>query len=110
MGDYTRMTLVLNPSIHRLSSRSSDLAKSFCMKAVHLRGVKAEDIIYVPEEDEEEDEDEDPDSDLDMPSRELPDPNVPVAYTRIGDGFLGYVGDVTSAEGSTSAVLTMLDL
>ena len=106
MGDYTRMSLVLNPSIHQLSSHSANLATSFSMKALHLRGVKAEDIIYVPEEDE----DSDPDSDSDVQFRDFPPQNVSVAYTRVGDGFLGYVGDVNSAEGSTSAILAMLKL
>jgi hypothetical protein len=105
-GAYTGMTFVLNPSIHQLSSHSANLPTSFCTKALHLRGVKAEDIPYVPAEDEEED----PDPDWDVQPRVFPPPNVPVAYTRIGHGFLGYVGDVSGAEEVTSVVLAMLRL
>jgi hypothetical protein len=104
-GDYTRMTFVLNPSIHQLSSHSANLAMSYSMKALHLTGVEAEDILYVPVEDEGSD----PDSDWDV-EPVFPPSNVPVAYTRIGHGFLGYVGDVNGEEESTSVVLAMLRL
>jgi hypothetical protein len=46
-----RTNFVLNPSIHQLSGHSANLPTSYNMKAVHLEGVKAEDVLYAPTED-----------------------------------------------------------
>jgi len=112
MGEYCRTTFVLNPSIRRLSSHSANLDTSYSMKAVHLKGVKAKDVLYAsPTEEEEEDSESDVESrvsPLVPPTVNLS--NVPAAYTRIGDGFLGYIGDVNAEEGSTSVILAMLRL
>jgi hypothetical protein len=103
MGDYHRTTFVLNPSIPQLSNHSANLMTSYSMKAVHLKGVKAEDILYASTEDSRVE------SHVFAPSPVDPS-HVPVAYTRIGDGFLGYIGDVNAEEGSTSVILAMLRL
>jgi hypothetical protein len=97
MGDYHRTTFVLNPSTRQLSSNSANLTTSYSMKAVHLKDVMAEDVLYAPTEDSRVA------STVDLP-------HVPVAYTRVGDGFLGYVGDVNAEEESTSVILAMLRL
>lgn len=113
MGDYCGMTSVLNPLIRQSSRHSVNLMASYSTKAVHLKGVKVEDILYAHTREEEEDEYEDEDSSAQ--SRAFPPlmvnlSNVPVAYTRVGRGSLGYVGDVNAEEGSTSAILAMLRL
>jgi hypothetical protein len=101
MGDYHRTNFVLNPSIHQLSGRSANLPTSYSMKAVHLEGVKAEDVLYAPTEDSRVQSFVFPPSKVDLSG-------VPVAYTRIGGGFLGYVGDVNAEKESTSVILAML--
>lgn len=103
MGNYHRTTFVLNPSIPQLSSHSASLMTSYSMKAVHLRGVNAEDILYAPTEDSRVESHVFAPSPVDLS-------HVPVAYTRIGDGFLGYIGDVNAEEESTSVILAMLRL
>jgi len=103
MGDYHRTTFVLNPSTRQLFRHSANLTTSYSMKAVHLQGVKAEDILYAPTEDSRVESHVFPPSTVDQSQ-------VPVAYTRIGDGFLGYIGDVNAEEESTSVILAMLHL
>ncbi|KAF8488967.1 hypothetical protein F5888DRAFT_1750535 [Russula emetica] len=84
MGEYCRTTFVLNPSIRRLSSHSANLDTSYSMKAVHLKGVKAKDVLYAsPTEEEEED------SESDVESR---------------------VSPLVPPTGSTSVILAMLRL
>jgi hypothetical protein len=103
MGDYHRTTFVLKPSNPQLSSQLANLTMSYSMKAVHLKGVKAEDVLYVPTEDSRVQSHVFAPSPVDMS-------HVPVAYTRIGDGFLGYIGDVNAEDESTSVILAMLRL
>ena len=103
MGDYHRTTFVLNPSIHHLSGHSANLTTTYNVKALHLKGVKAEDVLYAPTEDSRVE------SRVFAPDR-VDLSNVPVAYTRIGGGFLGYVGDVNAEMESTSVILAMLRL
>jgi hypothetical protein len=103
MADYHRTTFVFNPSISQLSSHPANPAASYSMKAVHLKGVKAEDILYVPTEDSRVESHVFPPSPVDLS-------HVPVAYTPIGDGFLGYIGDVNAEKESTSVILAMLRL
>jgi hypothetical protein len=103
MGDYLRTTFVLNPSTHQLSSHSANLTTPYCIKAVQLKGVDAKDVLYAPTEDSRLQSHVFAPSPVDLS-------NVPVAYTRIGDGFLGYIGDVNAEEESTSVILAMLRL
>lgn len=103
MGNYHRTTFVLNPSIPQLSSHSANLTTSYSMKAVHLKGVNAEDILYAPAEDSRVESRVFGPSPVDLS-------HVPAACTRIGDGFLGYIGDVNAEEGSTGVILAMLRL
>ena len=103
MGDYHRTTFVLNPSIPQLSNHLANLMTSYSMKAVHLKGVNAEDVLYAPTEDSRVQSHVFAPSPVDLSQ-------VPVAYTRIGDGFLGYIGDVNAEDESTNVILAMLRL
>lgn len=102
-GDYHRTTFVLNPLIHQFSSHSANLPTSYSMKAVHLKGVEAEDVLYTPSADSRVESHVFAPEPVDLS-------HVPAAYTRIGDGFLGYIGDVNAEEESTSVILAMLRL
>ena len=104
MDAYTRENLVLNHSNRLSSSHSANLTTSYCMKAIYLKGVKDEDVLYAPEEYEDDEEYHV------SPPPLINLPHVSVAYTQIGDGFLGYIGDVNSGEETTSVILAMLRL
>ena len=83
------------------------------MKALHVTGVKTEDVLYAPTEEfctDDFDDDEPPVEPHVTPPDTVDLSNVPVAYTRIGDGFLGYIGDVNAEEASTGVTLAMLRL
>ena len=111
LGKYCRETFVLNPLIRQSSSHSADITTTYSMKAVHLKGVKADDVLYVLAKDEDEDDDEDWSVQSNVFPRFAVDlSNVPVAYTQVGDGFLGYVGDVNAEKESTGVILAMLRL
>ena len=73
------------------------------MKAVHLEGVKAEDVGYKPTDGSRVESHVFQPFPVDLS-------NAPVAYTRIGDGFLGYIGDVNAEKESTGVILAMLRL
>jgi hypothetical protein len=103
-GNYNRTTFYLNPSRNGKLKDKVMLPKSYSMKAVHVKGAKKEDAVYVttsssvvqshvfgPE------------------SAHTPD-QAPVLFTSVGDGFLGYVGDVNAEEGTTSVILAMCNL
>jgi hypothetical protein len=102
-GDYYRTTFVLNPSTHQSTINSANLTTPYSMKATHLKGVKPEDVLYTPTEDSRVESHVFPPDPVDLS-------NVPVAYTRIGDGFLGYVGDGNAEDDSTGIILAMLRL
>ncbi len=121
MGNHSRTTFVLNRLNLQLEYyERENLAASYSMEALRLKGVKDEDVLYAPPEDRDkykykDDWEGDSDNkDLSVLSHELPPPlvddlpHVAVAYTRIGKGFLGYVGDVNGEEKTTSVILAML--
>ncbi|KAI9781790.1 MAG: hypothetical protein M1816_002180 [Peltula sp. TS41687] len=91
-GAYTGDTYYLNPySENRLRGKS--LAASYSQKALLLKGVEPEDCVYI----------QGVESCGDLRQ-------APVAFTKVGEGFLGYIGDVNSMEETTSVVLAMFDL
>lgn len=74
------------------------------MKAVHVKGARKEDAVYVTT----------PDSRIQShvfapESAHTPD-QTPVCFTSVGNGFLGYVGDVNAEEETTWVILTMCNL
>lgn len=103
MGDYHRTTFVLNPNPSSLRP-STPLPASYSMKAVHLKSINSTDAIYVPT----------PHSRVQSlvfaPTKVTNLEEAPVVYTKIGSGYLGYVGDVNAEEETTSVVLGMLRL
>jgi hypothetical protein len=71
---------------------------SYSMKVVHVQGAKPEDAVYTPTEDSRTA------SLVFAPSLS----ETPVTYTRVGSGFLGYIGDVNAEEETTGVSLAML--
>ena len=85
-GDYYRTDVSLRPgAVNDCLKRQ--LLLNYSQKALYVEGVARSDVWYAGEEDE-----------------------VAVAFTKVGDGMLGYVGDVNGEDGSEMVVLAMLGL
>ena len=80
------------------------------MKAVHLKAVDLQDAVYVSTDNMEEEEDINEDSMKNLEPKVDNPFGVPVAYTQLGQGFLGYVGDVNGEEESTYVIICMFHL
>ena len=81
----------------------SSLPNSYSQKAVFLAHVASGDSVYRPS------------SESVTQSAVFPpgpsDPNqTAVAFTKIGGGWLGYLGDVNNEEGSQAVIHSMLEL
>ncbi|KAI1212739.1 uncharacterized protein F4807DRAFT_348150 [Annulohypoxylon truncatum] len=85
-GDYYRTNVSLRPRAvdDRLKEQ---LLPAYSQKALYVKGVARSDVWYAGEKDE-----------------------VAVAFTKVGNGMLGYVGDVNGEDGSEAVVLAMLGL
>ncbi|KAI1090317.1 hypothetical protein F5B19DRAFT_504121 [Rostrohypoxylon terebratum] len=85
-GDYYRTDVSLRPGA--VDSRlKQQLLPTYSQKALYVQGVARPDVWYAGGRDE-----------------------VAVAFTRVGNGKLGYVGDVNGEDGSEAVVLAMLGL
>jgi hypothetical protein len=87
-GDYTRSMFSLNHQANSVfrSRRGHNLPQQYSMKALHLRGTRAEDRIYIS-----------------SPSSN----QSPAVFAKYGDGNLGWIGDVNTEDGTTELLLTM---
>ncbi|KAI1196795.1 hypothetical protein F5X97DRAFT_203174 [Nemania serpens] len=85
-GGYYRTDVSLRHGVvdNRLKKQ---LFPTYSQKALYVKGVAASDVWYAGERDE-----------------------VAVAFTKVGSGMLGYVGDVNGEDGSEAVVLAMLGL
>ncbi|XDG09919.1 hypothetical protein ABKA04_009534 [Annulohypoxylon sp. FPYF3050] len=85
-GDYYRTNVSLRPGAvaDRLKKQ---LLSTYSQKALYVQGVARSDVWYAGGKDE-----------------------VAVAFTKVGNGMLGYVGDVNGEDGSEAVVLAMLGL
>ncbi|KAI1109829.1 hypothetical protein F5Y14DRAFT_431230 [Nemania sp. NC0429] len=85
-GDYYRTDVSLRPGV--VNSRLKEqLFPVYSSKALYVQGVARPDVWYAGERGE-----------------------VSVAFTKVGNGMLGYVGDVNGEDGSEAVVLAMLGL
>lgn len=85
-GGYYRTDVSLHPRAvdDRLKKQ---LLPTYSQKALYVQGVARSDVWYAGERDE-----------------------VAVVFTKVGNGMLGYVGDVNGEDGSEAVVLAMLGL
>ncbi|KAJ7184529.1 hypothetical protein C8R46DRAFT_1208719 [Mycena filopes] len=105
MSAYHRTTFVLNqtnPLATATTARA--LQKSYSMKAVHLTGVAPKAALYVASDESRVE------SMVFAPTRITNLTDVPVVFAELGRGWLGYVGDVNSEQGSTEAIVAMFRL
>ncbi len=81
----------------------SSLPNKYSQKAVFLTNVASDDSVYRPSSDS-----------VTQSHVFLPEPANPneaaVAFTKVGEGWLGYIGDVNNEQGSQAVILSMLEL
>ena len=97
MGDYTRTHIMINGK-HELAKKSTSLPSSFCVKAVHLQGVTPAMALYVASKN----------SHIYTPLRKVTQASM--VHTKVGEGYLEYLGNVGAEEGHTKIVLAMFGL
>lgn len=87
-GDYTRSEFLLNPRANPafLSCRTPDLPQQYSMKTLHLGRTRVEERIYIS-----------------SPSST----QSPAVFTKYSNGYLGWIGDVNTEDGTTEVLLTM---
>jgi hypothetical protein len=109
---YTKDEFSYSPAVNALFKDDARLPASLpYMKGVYLTGFEPGDAVYHPRVYKDSDE-EDPDDDepnVRPTIREQP-AESPIVYTRLGKGYLGYVGFVNGEEELTDVVLAMLRL
>lgn len=101
-GQYVRTTVHLNPQARHLSQQG--LTAAYSQKALFLKNVPLEAALYRPSDDSWTE------SHVfhNTPFNDLSE--TAIAYTPMGDGWLGYVGDVNNEVGSTKVTLAMCGL
>ena len=97
MGDYTSTDITINGK-HELAKKTASLPSSFRTKAVHLRGVTPAMALYVASKH----------SHIYAPLRNITQASM--VHTKVGKGYLGYLGDVGPHEDHTKIVLAMFGL
>jgi hypothetical protein len=89
-GDYHRTTFALNPAMTHFET--GGMASSYSQKALHVKNVQRGDAVYLPSDE----------------SRPVGDrTQAPAAFAPVGEGKVGYVGDVNNESGTTAVVLRM---
>ncbi|KZP09236.1 hypothetical protein FIBSPDRAFT_242463 [Athelia psychrophila] len=101
MGNYHRTDFVINPLTHPKFIRGLDVPELYNVKTVHLKGVAAQDVVYAPMDGSYTQ------SAVFAPQKVYAS-EVPVAYTQIGGGYLGYHGEVNGEDETTNIILSML--
>ncbi|KAK8066177.1 hypothetical protein PG997_012924 [Apiospora hydei] len=113
MGNYNRSTFQLNTSALGTSTApdsdgdirgQSLLWPEYSQKAVHLDNVARENCWYLPTGESRIE------SMVFPPDRVTNHSQTPVAFTRAGEGFVGYTGDVNQERGTNLVLLRMFNL
>ncbi|OSD02331.1 hypothetical protein PYCCODRAFT_1411269 [Trametes coccinea BRFM310] len=92
-GDYGRTTVVLNPAGLPKPLRATALFPSMDAKALYVKKVQREHAVYIAGPDGWVGRDED---------------ESPAVFARVGNGYLGYVGDVNGEQQSIRLLIEML--
>ena len=101
-GSYHRSTFKLNREMTHFNK--SALAASYSQKALHLANVTYDDAVYLPGDDSVIE------SNVFGPRRVRDWTETPAAFTKVGDGKIGYVGDVNNEDETTPVLLGMCGL
>jgi hypothetical protein len=101
-GDYHRTTVYLNSGAQRVPPQYG-LHPEYSQKAVFLQNVTSDAAWYLPSESSTT-------QSLVFAPVSVDRQQTPVAFAAVGEGWLGYVGDVNAEKGSDVAVLAMCGL
>lgn len=105
-GDYHRTTVYVNQQVQEqlAADARAGLPAAYSQKAVFLKSVPTDAALYVTTEDSVT-------QSLVFPSKPVGDRGqTPVVFAAVGEGKLGYVGDVNAEEGSDAVILAMCGL
>ncbi|KAJ5784810.1 uncharacterized protein N7503_010022 [Penicillium pulvis] len=102
-GSYTRTTLVLNQAATG-DELATKLPKSYSQKALFVNNVVSSDMWYTT------DESSVVESRVFGPTSVNTPGETPVAMARVGEGKLGYVGDVNAEVETDAVILAMCNL
>ncbi|KAK2786429.1 hypothetical protein FQN52_001179 [Onygenales sp. PD_12] len=97
LGNYSRETVSVNHQVRGVDKVG--LPAAYSQKAVFINNISPDAALYQVLPDPEDES---------FPSRYHG--QTPVAYTKIGDGWLGYVGDVNAEAGSDLVIWKMCRL
>ncbi|WEW58600.1 hypothetical protein PRK78_004068 [Emydomyces testavorans] len=101
-GAYHRTTLQLNfAAIENLPARRQQLAFEYSQKALHVKNVDLAGAIYLPTRDSRIE------SCVFPPTPISSSNETPAAWARVGQGWVGYIGDVNAEEDTDGVVLAM---
>ncbi|KAJ4486342.1 hypothetical protein J3R30DRAFT_3445981 [Lentinula aciculospora] len=102
LGDYHRTTVYLNgtgvPGMNL-----TGLDPSYSVKALNLAKILPNSAIYSPSRDSRTQSHV-------FPATAVDTSQTPAAYSAIGDGYMGYTGDVNAEEPTTKVIMAMLHL
>ncbi|KAJ9645261.1 hypothetical protein H2201_005607 [Coniosporium apollinis] len=101
-GDYHRTDVHLNRRVRQINKMF--LAPTYSQKAVFLDNVAADAALYLPNTESWTQSH----VFINEPVRDIQ--QSPVVYAAVGEGWLGYVGDVNAEEASDNVVLAMCGL
>jgi hypothetical protein len=101
-AEYHRTTVHLNPHAQRVPQMG--LPAAYSQKAIFLKNVGSNASWYLPLDDSMTDESDD------FHPQSEDDRQTPVAFTALGYGWLGYIGDVNAEQGSDAVALAMCGL
>lgn len=100
-GSYHRTDVHLNEGVQGLATKG--LADVYSQKALFLKGVPPDAALYLPSKDSKTQ------SHVFAPAPVDVD-QTPVAFTQVGKGWLGYLGDVNQEHGTDAVALAMCRL
>ena len=101
-GSYHRSTFKLNREMTHFEK--SGLAASYGQKALHLANVTYDDAVYLPGDESVIE------SNVFGPRRVTDQTETPAAFAKVGEGKIGYVGDVNNEDETTPMILGMCGL
>ncbi len=102
-GDYHRTTVYLNPECRVRQLNQASLPEEYSQKAVFLKNVAKDAAVYLPSGNSRIESAVFPPNSVDCEQ-------TPVVFAKIGEGWLGYVGDVNNESESQAVVLAMCGL
>ena len=102
-GDYVRTTLVLNKQARlKVKGGNHYVADQYSMKAVHVKGIAQEDLLYVTDANSVRE------SFVFGPEKINTNGSGPAVVAQYGHGRIGYLGNVNNEEESQVLLFAML--